>query len=308
MVGAGPSPKKTRDRWWWLLGRILIVVLILIALALLVANRTAPDASRAARGAALDLAAPLLDVAGAPVRGFGAASDWISSYVNAREKSRALERDNARLRTIAEDNRQLLRDNERLRALLKVSEPKADVIGVARVVGASAGGALYSAVITRGSGRGVAIGQPVRDPEGLVGRVIEMGDHSARVLLVTDNNSRVPVKIERTGHSGIALGVNGRFLHLLYVDPDAELKTGDRLLTSGQGGLFPPGIPVGTIVALGQGEPLARPAARMLGLDYVLIMRRYVEAPLVPPLPSQQAITDEQTVAAGAAPSATVQP
>ena len=160
-----------------------------------------------------------------------------------------------------------------------------------------------SAIITRGSSRGVRIGQPVRDPDGLVGRVIEAGRDSARLLLVTDVNSNVPVRVERTGHAGLASGVNGRFMHLLYVEPDAELRIGDRLVTSGQGGVFPPGIAVGTIASLGKGDPLLKPAAQMAGLDYVLVLRSYVEPlPAPVPQPSSQAQADEARVAAAAAP------
>ncbi len=300
MVSTGPSPKRSRDRWWWLAGRVFLVLLCLTSIFLLILNRTAPDAANALRGRALDIAAPVLDAAGAPVRAGEAGVSWIGSYIGARQRALAAEREVAHLKSLDEHNRALRRENARLRALINLSEPAVKSIRVARVVGASAGAALYSAILTGGAGQGFARGQPVRDVEGLVGRIIEAGGLASRVLLVTDSASRVPVKIERTGHPAMAAGINGAYLHLLYLDPDAELRLGDKVVTSGQGGLFPPNIPVGTIAALGRGEPLLRPASRLTGLDYVLVMQPYVEPKLIPPVPpvTDQAMADAARVEA----------
>jgi rod shape-determining protein MreC len=302
MVSTGLSPKRSRDRWWWLAGRALLVLLVLASIALLILNRTAPEASNSLRGRALDVAAPVLDAAGAPVRASRAGASWIGSYFGARTRAAAAEREVARLKSLDEANRALRAENNRLRQLIRISEPQVKSIRVARVVGASAGSGLFSAILTGGTGQGFARGQPVRDVEGLVGRIMEAGLLSSRVLLVTDSASRVPVKIVRTGHSAMAGGVNGAYMHLLYIDPDAELKIGDHIVTSGQGGLFPPNIPVGVIAALGRGEPLVRPASRLSGLDYVLVMRPYVEPVLVPPAPppSAQAEADAARVTAAA--------
>jgi rod shape-determining protein MreC len=310
MVSTGPSPKRSRDRWWWIAGRLLVVLLCLAAITLLILNRTAPDAANAIRGQALDAAAPMLDAAGAPVRAGEAGVNWISSYFGARDRAIKAEREVLHLKALDETNRALKAENARLRGLISISEPTTRSIRVARVVGASAGSSLYSAILTGGAGQGFRRGQPVRDVEGLVGRIIEAGRLSSRVLLITDTASRVPVKIERTGHSAMAGGVNGPFMHLLYLDPDAELKIGDRVVTSGQGGLFPPNIPVGTVAALGNGEPLLRPTARLAGLDYVLIMQPYVEPVLIPPPPppSPQADVDAARAAAAPNPSPPVTP
>jgi rod shape-determining protein MreC len=309
MVSTGPSPKRSRDRWWWLVGRLLVVLLCILSIALLILNRAAPDAANNLRGTALDVAAPVLDAAGAPVRAGKAGVSWISSYFGARKRAEKAEREILHLKALGENNRALKNENARLRGLISISEPKTRAIRVARVVGASAGSSLYSAILTGGAGQGFRRGQPVRDVEGLVGRIIEAGRLSSRVLLITDTASRVPVKIERTGHSAMAGGVNGPYVHILYLDPDADLKIGDRVITSGQGGLFPPNIPVGTVAAMGRGEPLMRPAARLAGLDYVLIMQPYVEPALIPaPPPSAQAETDSARVAAQPNPAPPVTP
>jgi rod shape-determining protein MreC len=302
MVSTGPSPKRSRDRWWWLAGRVLLVLLFLSSIAMIILNRMAPESANNIRGHALDVAAPVLDAAGAPVRAGTAGLHWIGSYFGARTRALQAERDVARLKALEETNTTLTRENKRLRGLISISEPSVHSIRVARVVGASAGSALYSAILTGGSGQGFARGQPVRDVEGLVGRIIEAGGLSSRVLLITDSASRVPVKIERTGHSAMAGGINGPYMHLLYIDPDADLKIGDHVVTSGQGGLFPPNIPVGSIAAVGRGDPLIRPKAQLTGLDYVLVMQPYVEATLIlpPPPPSAQATADDIRAAAGA--------
>lgn len=286
--------KRSRDRWWWLAGRFGLVALAILGTGLLIMNKTMPQTFGRVRGRALDTITPALDWLGAPVRGASAFADWFNSYVGARSKAEKLSVEVARLRLLSETNQNLSRENQRLKTMLHMSEPSIQVLGAVRVVGSTSGSMLQSALITAGYKHGVANGQPVRDTEGLIGQVLEVGAVSARVLLVTDTTSRVPVRIVRTGLPAMISGSNSGLLKLLYVDPDNPVVTGDMLVTSGQGGLFPPNIPVATVVNITTPEPLARPAARLTGLDYALVLKPYVEIfipPVVTAPPAPQKVT-----------------
>ena len=278
--------KRSRDRWWWLAGRFGLVALAFFGIGLLLLNRTMPETVATVRGHALDAVAPVLDWLGAPVRAGAAVVDWTNSYLDARSKTEKLTIEVARLRTLNETNQSLLSENHRLKSLLHVNEPGLQILGAVRVVGATSGSMLQSALITAGRRQGMAIGQPVRDSDGLIGQILEVGDVSARVLLVSDANSRVPVRIARTAMPAMISGSSNGLLKLLYVDPDTPVVVGDLVVTSGQGGLFPPNIPVAVVTDIHSGDPLARPAAKLTGLDYALVLKPYVDA-LPPPLPNK---------------------
>ena len=108
-------------------------------------------------------------------------------------------------------------------------------------------------------------GQAVVTGEGLAGRVAEVGDNSARVLFVTDVNSRLPVQVERTRERAILAGDNSALMRLTLAQSVAGVQRGDRIVTSGDGGSFPVGIPVGEVVQTGEGQregPARSPTSR----------------------------------------------
>ena len=120
----------------------------------------------------------------------------------------------------------------------------------------------------------------------VIGRTVEAGNHAARVLLLTDPASRIPVVVVRTGQAALAVGTNRPSLVLRdRVGADVPLQAGDRLVTSGDGGVFPPGIPVGTIVDPAE-PPAIRPAANPVGAAYVSIEAAYLPLPAAEPLPT----------------------
>lgn len=281
--------KRSRDRWWWLAGRFGLVTLAILTLGLLILSHVAPLTAARWRGTALDAAAPAMAVLALPMQGVRAVGSYIGSYLNARGRAEHLEAEVLQLRTLAERNQRLEYDNQRLAKLLALADPKPQLVRAVRVVGATSGSTLQSVLITAGRHESIAMGQPLRDPDGLIGQITEVGQHSARVMLLTDANSRIPVRVIRTGMPAIVAGANSNRLHLLYVDPDHPVKMGDRLVTSGQGGIFPPGIPVAQVVHAGP-EPRALPIANLLGLDYALVLQPYSPPPPDPaPSPPQEA-------------------
>ncbi len=258
---------------------------VIVGIAFLIGSRSDPAQGRPLRGIALDVTAPVWSWARLPVATvegwFGAAAD----YFGAVSRNRELEAQLERTRPLAEQRDALLRQNRQLKALLNVVDVHAGWRRVVAIAGASSGSYVRSAVVAGGAREGLRPGQPVRSVDGLVGRVIEVGQGASRVLLITDASSRIPVRVVRTGKPAMLAGVDGGILEVRYAAPvDGLLQRGDRLVTSGDGGVFPPDLPVATVVDFDGEIPLARPAARLDGLGYVIVQQPWLP-PVVAPAP-----------------------
>lgn len=263
-------------RWRWFLSRALVIVLVLTGVLFMLLNRSAVRVGDGLTSAALDSVAPVLSAMRAPFEWVKAASGEVQSYFFVHSRNQELEADAVRLKEIESHNRTLMAENRRLKLLLGIVEPEQDVVGAARIVGSTGGSYVRSAIILRGARDGVSKGQPVRDADGLVGQVIDVGYASARVLLLTDLSSRIPVRVEESNRTAIAAGLNEKHIALRFLSPGEPLKVGDRLVTSGDGGTFPPGIPVAIVTEPRGPEPKARPLANPGGLDFVLVLRPFV--------------------------------
>ena len=170
-------------------------------------------------------------------------------------------------------------ENVRLRELLNSSAILDNSVLVAELIGVSPDPLHQQIIINKGQGDGLYIGQPVIDALGLMGQVIEVGPLQSRVLLITDTSHALPVQINRNGVRSIAEGV-GLFHELIlqHVAATTDIKVGDLLVSSGLGGRFPVGYPVGVVteVTVDPGQPFAsvkaRPSAALDRSRYVLLV------------------------------------
>jgi rod shape-determining protein MreC len=237
------------------------------------------------RVSVMDRAAPLLDIASRPLAALEDLADRARGFV-------AVYRDNARL---AEENERLLRwrqaalslasENTELRSLLKLAPETASSFVTARVIDNSGGAYVRSLMVRAGSENGVARGQAAITGEGLVGRVTEVGNQAARVLLITDLNSRVPVIVEGPQMRALMTGDNSDRPSLRYLDSVSEIKIGDRVVTSGEGGVFPPGLPVGVISSLDGEAPRVEPYVELSRVEYLRIVDYGLADGLPKPVP-----------------------
>jgi rod shape-determining protein MreC len=206
------------------------------------------DPSRRVTRAAFD---PLYRFASYPVL----SGDWLSEQAQSedvlRRENSALKaerlQNNVRLQKLAE----LSAENTRLRGLLNTPLIIDGRMIISEIIGTDPDPLRFILVINRGLTDGVFVGQMVLDDKGVVGQVLDVSSHSARILLICDKENAVSVRIERTGMRGIAAGTgdSGR-LSLEYVPNTADVKVGDRIFTSGLGERFPAGYPVGVISAI----------------------------------------------------------
>ena len=179
-------------------------------------------------------------------------SNFTDGIANASELKNENERLRKKVTKIKTENKTLeaaSNENKRLRKLLKLVEEIDTESVTARIITGSPSNFETTIQVNRGSNAGVEVGDPVIDGDGLVGRVIEVSATRATILLITDSTSGVGVRNSRSEIAGIAQGESGsKFMSMEFVDPDADIKKGDNVVTSGlQDGRFPPNIPVATI-------------------------------------------------------------
>lgn len=231
------------------------------------------------------------------VRPFESVVRSIDDLGSLRDENRKLMEEIRQLRRQQETYPDVFRENERIRALLQI-EGDAGVRAVhARVIGASLSGLERSATVSKGRSSGISPNRAVLAPEGLVGRVSWAGGNSAKVLLLTDAQSSVGVRIGESGETGLARGTGGRNLELELVSRAAldqgAVKPGDIVLTSGyQGGIYPAGLPVGRVervdlAARGTSYSISvRPFVRFSQLDIVSVAVSSSEVIEAPPTPT----------------------
>jgi rod shape-determining protein MreC len=200
-----------------------------------------------------------------------AAWSWLRTTFQARA---TLQAENARLRAQQHDLElramrydALARENGELRGLHAALPPVVDHWLAAEIVNIQLNSLRQKLLINRGAANGVFAAQAVLDDKGLIGQTTHIGPWSAEVILITDPEHAVPVRLERTGLRTIAVGAgDATSLALPYLPGNADIKAGDLLVTSGLGGVFPEGYPVARVTEVHRDavQPLAQVRAAPL--------------------------------------------
>lgn len=279
-----PAPRRPtalrREQNLALVSAVVSGGVIATGLILLLVARVNPDTADGLRAAATDIVAPVWSVARAPIDGAaklgGDIGDYFGAVARADQLEAELDKANASLRVARNGQREL----QQLKRLMAVRDPTRTVIATTRIAAATSGSVARTAMLAVGSGNGISRDMPVIGADGLVGRTLEAGRYSARVLLITDPLSRVPVIVERTGQAGLASGRNLPTLLLTdRIGPDLPLVVGDRVVASGDGGVYPPGVPLGVVVDPRSDGPIIRPAASPLGGGFVTVEKAWLPIP-----------------------------
>jgi rod shape-determining protein MreC len=252
--------------------RFALTLLVIAAFGAMLIGKADTILVEHARVWVLDLASPALEAIARPAAAANRAIADLKEFASLRQENARLREENARLLAWQTAARRLENENDRLRELSQFREgPEASFI-TARIVGDSVSAYVRGALLNVGRKASVTSGQAVLTSEGLAGRVAEVGDNSARVLFVTDVNSRLPVLVERMRERAILAGDNSPQLRLTLLQGVAGVQRGDRIVTSGHGGSFPVGIPVGEVVQAGDGHIRVRPFADFSRLEFVRVV------------------------------------
>ncbi|MBK0397941.1 rod shape-determining protein MreC [Limibaculum sp. M0105] len=195
------------------------------------------------------------------------------NFLDVYDQNRELRREIQRLRVWRETARALEEENAQLRALNHVRLAPRTVFVTGDVIADSGGPFSHTVMVNVGERDGVLDGSAAVDGSGLVGRVVGTGQTAARILLLTDFSSRVPVMIRPSGRRAILAGDGAAAPRLEFVDGIDELRPGDQVETSGDGGVFPSGLPVGRIIAMPDGSLRAALAADYNRLEFLRVLR-----------------------------------
>lgn len=263
--------------------RFAFVLLLGCAIAIMLVGKADPLAFERARTEVTDFVAPLLDAIAQPVATGARVIEEAEQLIALREENTRLREENARLKQWQSAALNLQSENDQLRDLLAYQPKDAVRYVTARVVGDRGGAFVRSILINEGSEGGVEKGQAAIVGDGLLGRVASVGENSARVLLITDLNSRIPVMVQETRIRAVLAGDNSQNPRLVFLSANATLTKGQRIVTSGHGDVFPPGLPVGEIIEVGESGVRVRPYASEDRLRFIRLVDYGRDGILTPP-------------------------
>lgn len=274
-----------RAQYGLFLGYVIAVGGALIGAGLLLLSTFNPPAYAAVRGFAAEITTPISSFFAWVTSGISGAPEGVSNHFNVAEENARLRKQLADNETLVSRARTLNQENRRLRAMLKLRDATTDAVIAARLVNSSASSTRRYATLNAGSWQGVKRGQPVRDADGLIGQVLETSPNTARVLLIIDAESGVPVRRISDGLPAIIGGRGDGLLDVRSASVSNMLfKPGDTFVTSGTGGIFPPNIPVARVIRASRDSALAEPTANPDALDFALVQQIFLPPP--PPAPS----------------------
>ena len=254
---------------------------LVLALMLLVIGKIYPQWTQNVRLSSTAFLTDAASLVARPLDALQSVQNSMSEWAGAVSENRRLHLELQALSHSQAQLQELTAENARLRALSQVTSPQIPLFINARVVSLAGGSAQQSLWINAGEANGVLKDMAVIVPEGVIGRIVEVGETRARVLLMTDALSRLPVQMGQTRYHAIASGQDGSgLLSLRHLPMHAELQPGEIVVTAGDGNLLPVGIPVGMVEAVpatdakeGQSLWRIRPLADLSRLDTVSVVQ-----------------------------------
>ena len=288
---AAPSNRRPgysrRAQYGNFFGYIAAVVGLLVGGVLLVVSTGNAGAFSGLRTTATDTAAPAATAAAGARSSSQNLWQVLSGYFTSGARVARLEREVAEARVKLAEQNALTEENGRLKAMLALTKGDERPVVVTRMIGSTSSSTRRYATIGAGTNQGVQVGMAVRSPLGVIGRVIEVGHSSARLLMVTDTDSSIPVRRASDGIQGYANGLgNGTVQIRLSTTGVNPLKPGDAIVTSGSGGIYKPGEAVAVVVSLTPDGAIARPLSDPGQTEFVAVEPLFEEIPEPQPTPS----------------------
>ena len=252
--------------------RVVVPFLVLLSMMFIVLGKADLLLFDRLRIVVADAASPVLQAVAQPLATVASGVRQVEGLFDLYHENQRLREENARLLEWQEVARRLQAENQDLRSLTKFTPEGGARYITAQVIANSGGAFARNVLVSAGTRDGVDRGQAAVTGDGLVGRVAEVGERSARILLLTDLNSRIPVQLAQSGERAVMAGDNSGEPRLIYLPLNASVKPGDRIVTAGAGGVFPPGLPVGVVASVEGGLVRVEPFAELSRLDYVRIV------------------------------------
>lgn len=255
-----------------LIKKSAVVLLFFIAFIMMLFNKTDSVLVDKTSSIATDLFSPVVELLVVPARLVSGALNYAYDFKNIRDENKKLREENRELIVKSSRAEALEIENRLLGNLLNYIPPKGASFSVARVV-AEEGNAFSHALIAYTAGnKTIKKGQVVLSDSGVIGRVERVGAVYSKILLITDINSKIPVMVEKSRIRGILSGDNTSLPKLIFTPLDSEPVIGDKIVTSGVAGIFPPGLPVGKVVSTEKNDIKIKPFGNLDRIEYVRIV------------------------------------
>ena len=256
----------------WTAAVTVVVAAVGCVLLLISDARAQSSPYQPVRAGVETVAGPVGGVFAAPVRWFGHASNYVGGYFFAVSENRRLKRELAELQPWRDQAIALKNVNARYEAMLGIRPEPPVEMRTARSITDTRGPFSNARLLDVGAGKGVKVGNPVINEHGLVGRVVGTAPNVSRMLLLTDVASRTPVLIDRTDARALLTGDGSGNPRLEFVRGVGSVQAGDRILSSGDGGGFPRGVPIGVAAKGIDGSWRVKLFSDRGAIDYVRIM------------------------------------
>ena len=252
--------------------KVFIGLALIGLIAIFLVWRIDSERMERVRTSAVDVLLPTIEFGNRPLLFVSGLTQRVEAHFQLAERNSGLELEVERLKFWREEARRLEQQNARLRELLDAQVEMNELTVSAQVLADTNSQFRHSVLISVGTENGVADGWPVLDNEGLVGRISGVGRKSARVVLLPDLTSRIPIKIEGTGARGVVVG-DGTLAPSLEFVSAGGAAPGNRVMTSGDGGVFPSDLLVGDVIVGSDQRERVRLSADIQNLEYVSVLR-----------------------------------
>ena len=251
---------------------LAVIAGIVVGVILLTLSLVAPKTFNGVRGAALDVTAPITGALHEVAATAGGMFSGAGNYWDAANQNAKLKRERQAMLHRMVEAKAIFQENRQLKATLQLREREQNTLAVGRIVGSSFNSPRRFAILSTGSTDGVRIGMPVRSPDGLVGRIIDVGALASRVLLVSDRANIVPARLLRGGIPVISQGRGDGTIDVRPLEVGRNpFKRGDIIISSGTGGLYPPLVPIARVVKLDDDGAIALPLADPANTSFAMV-------------------------------------
>ncbi len=253
--------------------RAVAGVLVLCSLALIFMARSQHPLIPKLNAALLDITTPVVEWVTAPISGARSFIHDKKNLLNAFEENKKLRTENDVLRRWQSVAQTLKAENDALRSLAGYHPVETARYVTARVVGQGTGGYGSTLLLNIGTADGIRELQPVIDAYGMIGRVTNVGEHSARVLLISDALSRIPVVSASARVHAILAGTGDELMQLTFLgDVPTSVAVGEQIVTTEEGGLIPGGIVIGTVFRRDAKGLAVKPLRPLTQNEYVRVV------------------------------------
>lgn len=254
------------------LHRFAFASLVGACFLLLIVQRAEVPVLEKLRIAAVDFLAPIVDIVSSPITTATEFAEDFRSLVSLRAENAELKAEIERLRQWRDVALRLDVENQSLRTLVNYAPPPGGKQITGRVVADAGGAYVRNLLIAVGASQGVVRGLAAVSGEGFIGRVTDVGERTTRVLLITDLNSKIPVTVGTRAERAVLAGDNSALPRLIYLTQENNVAPGDPVVTSGHGGMLPPGLPIGTVETVSDRGVTVRPLADWQRIDHVRLL------------------------------------